>query len=164
MSKPDIPVTTAVRFLMSRKIPFEPHFYKYEEHGGTSRASSELGVPEHQVIKTLIFETDTKKPVVVLMHGDCEVSTKQFARVLGVRHLAPCDPAAAHRYTGYTVGGISPFGTRTPLPVYVEASILALPVIYINGGKRGFLAAINPDALRQHLSATPVDVAICRAG
>jgi len=115
------------------------------------------------VIKTLVFETDARKPLLVCMHGDCEVSAKQLARILGAKHVAPCDPAAAHRHTGYTVGGISPFGTRIPLPVYVETTILSLPVIYVNGGKRGFLVAISPQALQQHLPVTPVDVAICGA-
>lgn len=160
MAKPEIPATNAVRFLTSHAIPFEPHFYKYEEHGGTGRASSELQIPEHNVVKTLVFETDARKPLLVLMHGDCEVSAKQLARILGVKHVAPCDPAAAHRHTGYMVGGISPFGTRTTLPVYIEATILSLPVIYINGGKRGFLVAIDPKAVQGHLKATPVDIAI----
>lgn len=160
MARPEIPATAAVRFLTARKIPFEPHLYKYEEHGGTGRASSELGVPEHGVVKTLVFETDTRKPLLVLMHGDCEVSQKQLARILGVKHVTPCDPAAAQRHTGYTVGGISPFGTRNALPVYVEATILSLPTVYINGGKRGFLVSVNPAAIREHLAAIPVDVAI----
>jgi Cys-tRNA(Pro) deacylase len=160
MTQQEIPATTAVRFLAAHAIPFEPHFYTYEEHGGTGRASAELQVPEHNVIKTLVFETDARKPLLVLMHGDCEVSTKQLARILGVKHVAPCDPAAARRHTGYMVGGISPFGTRSPLPVYVESTILSLPVIYINGGKRGFLVAISPAVIPVHLASTPVDVAI----
>ncbi len=160
MARPEIPATTAIRFLNSRKIPFDPHFYKYEEHGGTSRASSELQVPEHAVIKTLVFETDEREPLLVLMHGDREVSQKQLARILGVKHVVPCDPAGAQRHTGSMVGGISPFGTRTALPVYVEATILSLPVIYINGGKRGFLVSVSPAMVREHLAPTPVDVAI----
>ena len=160
MTRLEIPATTAVRFLTAHGIPFEPHFYNYEEHGGTNHASTEMQVPEHSVIKTLVFETDARKPLLVLMHGDCEVSTKQLARIIGVKHVAPCDPATARRHTGYTVGGISPFGTRSPLPVYIESTILSLPVIYINGGKRGFLVAISPEAVQQHLGGTPVDVAI----
>lgn len=160
MAKPEVPATAAVRFLAAQSIPFEPRFYSYEEHGGTARASSELRVTEHSVVKTLVFETDARKPLLVLMHGDCEVSAKKLARILVVKHVAPCDPATAHRHTGYTVGGISPFGTRTALPVYVEATILSLPVIYINGGKRGFLVAISPKDLQKHLNVTPVDVAI----
>jgi Cys-tRNA(Pro) deacylase len=160
MARPEIPATTAVRFLTAHAIPFEPHFYKYEEHGGTGRASSELQVPEHSVIKTLVFETDARKPLLVLMHGDCEVSTKQLARILGVKQVSPCDPATAQRHTGYMVGGTSPFGTRTALPVYAEATILSLPVIYINGGKRGFLVSVSPKAVQEHLGITPVDVAL----
>lgn len=160
MAKPEVPATAAVRFLTAHAISFEPHFYKYEEHGGTARASSELQVPEHAVVKTLVFETDTREPLLILMHGDCEVSARQLARILGVKHVSPCNPSTAHRHTGYTIGGISPFGTRTALPVYVEATILSLPVMYINGGKRGFLVAIDPAAVHEHLNATPVDVAI----
>jgi Cys-tRNA(Pro) deacylase len=160
MARQEIPATTAVRFLTTHAIPFEPLFYKYEEHGGTGRASSELHVPEHAVIKTLVFETDARKPLLVLMHGDCEVSTKQLARILDVKHVSPCDPATAHRHTGYMVGGISPFGTRSALPIYVEATILSLPTIYINGGKRGFLVAVNPRAVEEHLAITPVHAAI----
>ena len=160
MARPEIPATGAVRFLKAHQIPFEPLFYKYEEHGGTARASSELRVPEHSVIKTLVFETDARKPLVMLMHGDCEVSTKQLARILGVKHVAPCDPATVQRHTGYMIGGVSPFGTRAALPVYVETTILSLPVIYLNGGKRGFLVAVSPAIVQQHLSGMPVDVAI----
>ncbi len=160
MARSEIPSTAAVRFLTAHAIPFEPLFYTYEEHGGTARASSELQVPEHRVVKTLVFETDARKPLLVLMHGDCEVSTKQLARILGVKHVTPCDPGTAQRHTGYMVGGISPFGTRTPLPVYAETTIFSLPVMYINGGKRGFLVAVEPKTARQHLSMTPVDVAI----
>ncbi len=160
MARPEIPATAAVRFLKARQIPFEPLFYKYEEHGGTARASSELRVPEHSVVKTLVFETGASEPLLVLMHGDCEVSTKQLARILGVKHVTPCDPATVQRHTGYVIGGVSPFGTRAALPVYVETSILSLPVIYINGGKRGFLVAVGPAIVQQHLSGMPVDVAI----
>jgi Cys-tRNA(Pro) deacylase len=156
----DYPVTTAVRVLREHKISFDPHFYVYEERGGTGHAARSLGVDEHAVVKTLVFETDARKPLLVLMHGDREVSTKQLARFLGVKQVIPCDPHAAQRHTGYTVGGISPFGTRTPLPVYAEATILALPKIYINGGKRGFLVSIAPPALRVALQVTEVQVGI----
>ena len=160
MAATDFPVTTAVRFLRERRIPFEPHVYAYEEHGGTGHAAACLGVDEHAVVKTLVMETDGRRPLIVLMHGDREVSTKQFARAIGVKHVDPCSPEAAHRHTGYTVGGISPFGTRTKIPVYVESSILALPRIYINGGKRGFLVSIDPRALVETLQAGEVSAAI----
>lgn len=160
----DIPVTSAVRVLREKKIPFDPHFYTYEEHGGTGHAARSLGVNEHLVVKTLVFETDRRKPLLVLMNGDREVSTKQLARVLGVKQVIPCDPASARRHTGYTVGGISPFGTRSPLPVYAEAAIFPLPTIYLNGGKRGFLVAISPEALRAVLEITPVEVGRGGAG
>ena len=134
--------------------------YKYEEKGGTSVASRELGVNEHQVIKTLVMEDDRKNPLLILMHGDNEVSTKNLARVLGVKSVEPCDPETAHRHTGYMVGGISPFGTRKALKVYVEASILELPKIYINAGKRGLLAEMSPQELKRVLNPVTVNVAI----
>ncbi|MDQ3650880.1 MAG: Cys-tRNA(Pro) deacylase [Acidobacteriota bacterium] len=162
MEKPDYPVTPAVRLLREKKVDFAARLYAYEDHGGTTRAAAELSVPEHAVIKTLVMETEQKKPLMVLMHGDREVSTKQLARALGVKIISPCDAATAQRHTGYVVGGISPFGTRAKLPVYVERTILALPEIYINGGKRGFLIAINPHDLRSLLAVTEVDVAIAR--
>ena len=139
---------------------FTPFLYSYEEHGGTSHAASELNLPEHQVIKTLVMETDTRAPLIILMHGDREVSTKQLARELSVKRVAPCDPAAAQRHTGYQVGGTSPFGTRAPLPVYVESTIMQLPMLYLNGGKRGFLVGITPDDLRTALPLREVTVAI----
>ena len=160
MAHPDIPVTTAVRALREARVPFEPMLYPYEEHGGTAHAAASLAVPEHHVIKTLVFETDGRKPLIVLMHGDREVSTKQLARTIGVKQVHPCDTATAQRLTGYTVGGISPFGTRSRLPVYVERTILSLPRIYVNGGKRGFLVAIEPQDLIRVLAPTPADVAI----
>lgn len=160
MAKPDYPMTTAVRVLLEKKVNFRPHLYTYEEHGGTKLSAQALGVPEHHVVKTLVMETEEKKPLLVLMHGDREVSTKQLARILAVKRVEPCDETAANRHTGYLFGGTSPFGTRHPLPVYVERSVLALPRIYINGGKRGFLVEIDPADLRKALSATEVDVAI----
>lgn len=155
----EYPVTPAVRLLRRKQIPFTPYLYHYEEHGGTRASAEHLNVSEHNIIKTLVFQTDLRKPLLVLMHGDCEVSTRQLARLLGVKHITPCDADTARRHTGYLFGGTSPFGTRTPLPVYVEESIFALPVIFINGGKRGFLVAIKPDALRLALTVTPVTVA-----
>ena len=149
MGSTDHPVTTAVRALKAAGIPFVPHLYAYEEHGGTAHAARSLGVDEHSVIKTLVMEADGKKPLLVLMHGDREVSTKQLARTLGVKRVVPCDPQTAHRHTGYMVGGISPFGTRSPLPIAVEVSILGLERIFINGGKRGFLAELDPSSLTQ---------------
>jgi Cys-tRNA(Pro) deacylase len=156
----EYPVTTAVRVLRERQISFDPHFYVYEDHGGTRHAATSLSVDEHAVIKTLVFETDARKPLLVLMHGDREVSTKQMARFLGVKQVIPCDQAAAQRHTGYMVGGISPFGTRTPLPVYVEASIFVLPRIFINGGKRGFLVSMTPESLARALHTMEVHVGI----
>jgi Cys-tRNA(Pro) deacylase len=154
------PVTPAVRLLRQHKVSFEPHLYDYVEHGGTTRSSSELRVPEHQVVKTLVFETEAKKPLIVLMHGDKQVSARNLARHIGVKSVAPCKPEIAEKWTGYQVGGTSPFGTRTPLPVYVERTILELERIWINGGKRGFLVAIAPGVLVQLLAPEPVSVAI----
>ena len=156
----DYPVTPAVRLLREHKVAFEPHLYDYVEHGGTTRSSDELGVPEHQVVKTLVFETETKKPLIVLMHGDKQVSAKNLARHMGVKSVSPCKPEVAEKWTGYQVGGTSPFGTRTKLPVYVERTILELDRIWINGGKRGFLVALAPRALTDLLGPEPVSVAI----
>lgn len=156
----DYPVTPAVRFLREKRVEFEPHLYDYVERGGTHHSAEALGVDEHTVVKTLVMETDEKKPLVVLMHGDREVSTKQLARRLGVKSVHPCDFAQAQKHTGYLVGGTSPFGTRTRLPVYVERTIFDLPEIYINGGKRGFLVSIDPKVLRDVLPAEEVEVAI----
>jgi Cys-tRNA(Pro) deacylase len=156
----DHPVTPAVRLLRRHAIAFEPHLYDYVEHGGTTRSSSALGVPEHQVVKTLVFETEARKPLIVLMHGDKQVSARNLARHLGTKSVAPCKPEVAEKWTGYQVGGTSPFGTRTALPVYVERTILELERIWINGGKRGFLVAIAPGVLTQLLAPEPVCVAI----
>lgn len=160
MTTPEYPITTAVRFLRDRKVAFEPHCYDYEDRGGTRQAAESLGVDEHAVIKTLVMETDERSALIVLMHGDREVSAKQLARVLGVKRVAPCDPATAQRHTGYLVGGTSPFGTRNKIPVYAESTIFQVPRIYLNGGKRGFLVAMEPRALRESLNPTPVSVAI----
>ncbi len=160
MAKADYPVTQAVRVLRDKQIAFTPHLYDYEEKGGTRRSSEELGVDEHAVVKTLVMEDELRKPLIVLMHGDREVSTKQLARLLGVKSVSPCEPNVAQKHTGYLVGGTSPFGTRAKLPVYVEKTIFDLPKIYINGGKRGFLVAIEPKVLREVLPVTAVEVAI----
>jgi Cys-tRNA(Pro) deacylase len=163
MASPDTPATSAIRFLRDRHIPFTPYFYRYEEHGGTSVASTALGVNEHAVIKTLVLQTDTRTPLIVLMHGDREVSTRQLARTIGVKRVEPCDAAAVVRLTGYVVGGVSPFGTRTRLPVYVERTILGLTSVLINGGKRGFLVGLVPEDIVTALEPTPVDVAVMPA-
>lgn len=156
----DYPITSAVRFLREKGVAFEPHLYDYVEHGGTRHSAEELGVDEHAVVKTLVMETDARKPLIVLMHGDREVSTRQLARVLGVKSIHPCDFAQAQKHTGYLVGGTSPFGTRAHLPVYAEQTIFDLPKIYINGGKRGFLVSIDPGVLREVLKVEEVEVAI----
>jgi Cys-tRNA(Pro) deacylase len=160
MAKPDFPITQGVRFLRDHNIPFEPCLYPYEEHGGTGHAAASLGVPEHAVIKTLVLENESRQPLLVLMHGDREVSTKQLARILNVKRVEPCAPNIAQKHTGYQVGGISPFGTRTTLPVYAQATIFSLDRLYINGGKRGFLVALTPADLRRALPVQPVEVAI----
>ena len=152
--------TPAVHALRRHGIAFTEHEYRYEERGGTRVSSRELGVTEHQVVKTLVMEDETRQPLIVLMHGDREVSTKQLARQIGVKTVKPCTPEVAERHTGYQVGGTSPFGTRKPLPVYIERSILELERIYVNGGRRGFLVSLDPRAAVDALQATPVDVAV----
>ena len=154
------PVTAAVRALRAGKIDFTPHLYPYEEHGGTHHAASALNVTEYEVIKTLVMEIDSRRSFLVLMHGDREVSTKCLARELEVKRVAPCDSTSAQKYTGYKVGGISPFGTRKPLPVYVESSILMLDRMFINGGKQGFMVEIDPCDLEKVLSVKKVNVAV----
>jgi Cys-tRNA(Pro) deacylase len=156
----DYPVTPAVRALREQSIAFEPHLYTYEERGGTRRSAESLGVDEHAVVKTLVMETDERKPLIVLMHGDREVSTKQLAREIGAKSVEPCKPDVAQKHTGYLVGGTSPFGTRAAIPVYVERTIFELSRIYINGGKRGFLVSIDPKVLRDVLPVEEVSVAI----
>jgi Cys-tRNA(Pro) deacylase len=160
MNKLEIPVTAAVRHLREKKINFTPHFYKYEEHGGTKVASTALNIPECNTIKTIVMETDNKQPLIVLMHGDMEVSTKNLARTLGVKHVEPCDQKTAEKHTGYIFGGTSPFGTRKQLPVYVENTIFDLDKIFVNGGKRGFLVEMAPANLEIALQVTKVEVAI----
>ncbi len=159
MTKDKLSATSAIRFLKDHQVEFVERPYKYEERGGTKVSARELGVDEHIVIKTLVMEDDKKAPLIVLMHGDREVSTKELARVIGVKSVTPCTPEAALKHTGYMVGGISPFGTRKPLPVYVEESILSLPRIIINGGRRGLLCEISPLDLIRVLNPLPVNVA-----
>jgi Cys-tRNA(Pro) deacylase len=160
MTRDEIPVTQGVRLLREKKVAFVPHFYKYEEHGGTRHSAETLGVDEHAVIKTIVFLTDENKPLIALMHGDREVSAKELARIIGVKRIEPCDERTAQKFTGYLFGGTSPFGTKSALPVYAERSIFTLPRIYINGGKRGFLVEIDPNDLSKVLPVREVDIAI----
>jgi Cys-tRNA(Pro) deacylase len=158
--KEKIPSTPAVLVLRAARVEFTPHFYDYEERGGTAVSSRELGVDEHHVVKTLVMEDDAADPFIVLMHGDMKVSTKELARAIGAKRVAPCAPDTAQRHSGYRVGGTSPFGTRKRLPVYMEKSILDLPRIYINGGSRGFLVGLAPQAIVDLLAPALVEVAI----
>jgi Cys-tRNA(Pro) deacylase len=157
MSKPvDFPITPAIRVLREHKVSFTPHLYDYIERGGTAHSASSLGVSEHEVVKTIVLEDDAKKPLICLQHGDREVSTKKLARLINVKTITPCTAETAHRFTGYMVGGTSPFGTKRAMPIYVEESVLALPRLFINGGKRGFLVCISPADLSRVLAPTPV--------
>lgn len=158
MAKKKYPVTAAVRALKAAAVTYAPHLYDYVERGGTAASAAALGVDEHRVIKTLVFATDAGDPLIVLMHGDAEVSGKALARHLGVKSAEPCDPKVAQRHSGYQVGGTSPFGLRKPLPVYVEATILDLPEVFVNGGKRGFLVQLDPSAFTRVVDAQPVTV------
>lgn len=155
---PHISETPATQFLKRHRIAFDIHPYTYEERGGTRVSARELGVDEFAVIKTLVMEDERKQPLIVLMHGTHQVSTKELARQIGCKKVEPCKPEVAQRHSGYQVGGTSPFGTRKTLPVYVEASVLDLPRIYINAGRRGALASLAPDALTTLLDARPVHV------
>jgi len=155
-----VPSTPAVLSLRAHGVPFTPHPYRYQPHGGTAASARALGVGEHAVVKTLIMQTDEGSPLVVLMHGDREVSTRQLARAIGAKHVSPCAPDEARRHSGYLVGGTSPFGTRKQMPIYMERSILELPAIYINGGARGFLVRVLPRDVVRVLSPTFVDVAV----
>lgn len=157
-----MPVTAAIRVLRQHQALFSTHFYAYEEKGGTTVSARELAVDEHAVIKTLIMEDEHKHPMIVLMHGDCEVSTKNLARFLSVKTIVPCTPEVANRHSGYVVGGTSPFGTKKSMPVYMQSSITALDKIYINGGKRGFLLGMSPDVLRDVLCPVLVEVAVAK--
>jgi Cys-tRNA(Pro) deacylase len=160
MAKDKTPVTAAIRQLRQAGVSFTDHLYAYEEKGGTAVSARELGVDDHQVIKTLIMEDENKRPLIVLMHGDRQVSTRELARALGVKTIAPCAPEAANRHSGYLVGGTSPFGTKKAMPVYLEETILDLPRIYLNGGKRGFLVGLDPADVMRILEPTAVQVAI----
>lgn len=152
--------TPAIHLLRRHSVAFTEHPYRYEARGGTRVSARELDVPEHSVIKTLVMEDEQRRPLLVLMHGDREVSTKALARAIGVKTVEPCRPDVAGKHTGYLVGGTSPFGTRKAMPVFVERTILALQTVYVNGGRRGFLVAINPAAFVDVLGATPVDAAL----
>lgn len=154
------PVTPAIHMLRENEVPFIPRPYKYEEKGGTAVSSRELGVPEEMVIKTLVMEDDGKNPLIVLMHGNKQVSTKELARQIGVKSIAPCKPEVANRHSGYQVGGTSPFGTKKKLPIYAEKTILDFETIIINGGGKGFLVEISPKDLERVLQPTWVNVAI----
>ena len=158
--KEHISETPATALLRKHKVAFTEHPYAYEEHGGTTVSARELGVDEHHVVKTLIMQDEAAKPLVVLMHGDCKVSTKNLARNIGCKSVEPCKPEVAQRHTGYMVGGTSPFGVKKAMPVYVEESILGLETIYINGGRRGFLIGIAPQVLSDVLAAQPVNCAL----
>jgi len=161
MSKKEhVSETPATAFLKKHGAGYSEHVYAYEEHGGTAVSARELGVPEHEVVKTLVMEDETRRAFIVLMHGDRKVSTKNLARQIGVKKVEPCTPEAASRHSGYLVGGTSPFGTRKKLPVYVEKSVLGLARIYINGGRRGYLVGIAPGELVRLLDATSVEVAL----
>ena len=160
MSSQKIPVTPAIRQLKAGAVSFSLHPYAYEEKGGTATASAALGVTEHGVIKTLVMEEDSRNPFIVLMHGDKQVSSKALARQMGVKTVQPCTQQKAEKITGYAVGGISPFGTRLLLPVYMEASVAELPEIYINAGKRGLLLSMKPQDLIRILRPVLVTVAI----
>jgi len=156
----EYPITSAIRFLRGKKVDFTPHLYDYVEKGGTRASALALGVDEHAVVKTLIFETNEKRPLIVLMHGDRQVSAKNLARHLRLKSVEPVDPERASKLTGYLVGGTSPFGVKTKMPVYVERTIFDLDKIYINGGKRGFLVEIGPVVLREVLATEEVEVGI----
>ena len=161
MSKKEhVSETPATQFLRKQGVAFTEHPYEYEEHGGTEVSARELGVNEHHVVKTLIMQDEAAKPLVVLMHGDRKVSTKNLARQIGCKSVEPCKPEVANRHSGYLVGGTSPFGTKKAMPVYVEKTILALDKIYINGGRRGYLIGIAPAAMQTVLKVTPVDCAL----
>lgn len=164
VKEPEVPVTQAVRALRAAGLPFIPHFYPWVEHGGTRNAAQALGVDEHAVIKTLVMEAHDERPrpspLLVLMHGDCEVSTKNLARFLGVKAVAPASAAGVERYTGYQPGGVSPFGTRVVMPVYLEEELLLCERVWVNGGRRGFLVEVEAAGLAEALGAVLVQVAL----
>jgi Cys-tRNA(Pro) deacylase len=152
--------TPATAFLAGKGVSYSEHTFDYVEHGGTGHSSVSLGVPEHEVVKTLVMENEKGDPLVVLMHGDRKVSTKELARQAGMKRIAPCKPEVATRHSGYLIGGTSPFGTRKAMPIYLERSVLDLPRIYINGGRRGYLLGMAPAELTRVLSPILVDVAL----
>jgi Cys-tRNA(Pro) deacylase len=160
MAPKHVSETPATALLKQRGVVFTEHPYDYVDHGGTAESANQLGLEEHAVVKTLVMQDEAAKPLLVLMHGDCKVSTKNLARQSGRKSIAPCDPEVASRHSGYLVGGTSPFGTKKRLPVYVERSVLALPRIWINGGRRGYLVGIDPAVLVDLLQAVPVDCAL----
>ena len=157
--KEHVSETPATACLREHGVPFSEHVYDYVEHGGTAESSRQLGVDEHSVVKTLVMQGEDAKPLIILMHGDREVSLKNLARQIGAKRVEPSKPEVAERHTGYRVGGTSPFGTRKALGIFVERSVLSLPLIYINGGRRGYLVGINPRVLVDLLKAQPVDCA-----
>ncbi|MDR3220412.1 MAG: Cys-tRNA(Pro) deacylase [Candidatus Accumulibacter sp.] len=160
MKSGHVPETPATRFLHQHGIAYSSHLYAYEEHGGTRVSARELKVDEHAVIKTLVMEDESARPLIVLMHGDCTVSTKELARQTGRKRVEACKPEVANRHSGFLVGGTSPFGTKKKMPVYIEKTILDLPLIYINGGRRGFLVGIPPGELMRALEPGVVEVAL----
>lgn len=160
MAKEKAPVTPAVRVLREAKVAFTDHPYAYEAKGGTTASSRHLGVDEYSVVKTLVMEDDRKNPLIILMHGNRQVSTRELARLIGARSIAPCSPDVAQKHTGYLVGGTSPFGARKQMPVYLEATILDLPKIYLNGGKRGYLVGLAPQEVVRVLQPVLVTVAL----
>ncbi len=164
MAKDKTPVSPAIRVLRANGVDFTDHLYDYEDRGGTEVSARELGVDEHAVVKTLVMEDDAKRPLVVLMHGDRKVSTKELARTIGVKTIQPCNPETANRHSGYMVGGTSPFGTRKEMPVYMEQTIVDLPKIYINGGRRGYLVGVAPADVIRVLKPTLVTVGILDEG
>ena len=157
--KEHISETPATAFLREHNVTFSEHAYDYVEHGGTSVSAEKLGVDEHAVVKTLVMQDQEAKPLIVLMHGDRQVSLKNLARQIGAKKVEPCKPEVAQRHSGYQVGGTSPFGLRKEMPIFVERTVLALPLIYINGGRRGYLVGIEPRVLMDRLKAQPVDCA-----
>ena len=152
--------TPATQLLRAHKVAFTEHPYEYVEHGGTAESARQLGLDEHAVVKTLVMQDQDAKPLIVLMHGDCKVSTKNLARQIGAKSVEPCKPEVANRHSGYLVGGTSPFDTRRAMPIYIEESILALPRIAINGGRRGFLVQLDPQVCVELLGARPVQCAL----
>jgi len=158
--KEHVSETPATQFLARHGVAFSEHPYRYEEHGGTAVSARELGVAEHQVVKTLIMQDEAARPLIVLMHGDCTVSTKNLARQIGCKSVTPCAPDTASRHSGYQIGGTSPFGTRKRMPVYLQATVLELDKIYINGGRRGYLVGLDPALLATLLPLKTVDCAL----